>query len=116
MAEHKIMPQWVDDAARATRVTVVDASGESGGALPDPVERATTATRVATAATTAIAAGARSYSVTVLAAASAASPTLDGVAIPVGMTVRRVAPNNDTLEAASVVTVSGDDVLIDEVR
>lgn len=115
-ADKYVEQQWLDDAAKATRVVMVDSGGGSGGALPTPVQRTTNISRVATATTTPIAAGARSYSVTVLGVASDASPTLDGVALPYGMTVRFAAPNNDTLEAASLVTLAGDDVLITEVR
>ncbi len=91
--------------------------GNFPASYPQPTTQRTTGlVRVNTATTTAITAGSRSYSVTVVAAASSASPTLEGVAIPMGMTVRYEAPENDTLEAASVVTVSGDDVIITEVR
>ena len=108
---------YADTAAEAQRVMLVDGSGEAldpgaGGG----VARASGISRVATATTTAITAGARSYSVTVIAAASAASPTLDGVAIPQGVTVRFEADGDNTLDAASLVTVSGDDCLITEVR
>lgn len=80
------------------------------------VEAATARTRVTTATTTPIAAGAYSYSVKCDAASSASSPTLDGVRMVLGEVVVRVAPPGGTLEAASLVTATGDDVTIDEVR
>lgn len=60
-----------------------------------------------------IPAGRRSYSVLVYAAGSAASPTLDGVPLLTGTVVNF----SDTagLEAASLVTATGDDVLYTEV-
>lgn len=77
------------------------------------VARTKSISRVTTATTTTIPAGRQSYTVTVIAAASAASPTLDGVALPVGYTATfSVVYGRDTLPSASLVTVAGDDVLI----
>lgn len=128
--------EYVDQVALATRVIAVDSAGTpippGGGGLTDAqlravpvpvsgtvtanppatVQRVTAITRVITATTTAITAGKKSYTVTVIAAASAASPTLDGVALPAGYTASYSSPSNDTLESASVVTVLGDDVII----
>jgi hypothetical protein len=97
------------------RAAPVPVSGTVTATPPASVQRVTAITRVATATTTAITAGKKSYSVAVVTAASVASPTLDGVALPAGATVSFTAPDNDTLEAASVVTVSGDDVIITSV-
>lgn len=94
------------------------ACGGGGGGEVDStpvggVARTSSIQRVNTAATTAIAAGTQSYTVTVVAAASAASPTLGGVALPAGYTATySVVYGRDTLPAASVVTVAGDDVII----
>lgn len=106
------MPEYVDNEAKATRVTMVAADGSASGGGAASVQRVTAISRVATATTTSITAGKKSYTVAVVAAASAASPTLDGVALPAGSTFTFEAPQGDTLEAASVVTVSGDDVII----
>lgn len=91
-----------------------------GGDTPEEVavislpsaQRTTSIQRVITATTTTLVAGHRSYTVTVIAAASAASPTLDGVALPVGYTASYSADGANTLEAASLVTVLGDDVIV----
>lgn len=98
---------YIDNTAKAQRVTVV--SGGGGGA----VQRVTSIQRVNTATTTPIAAGTQSYTVTVVTASGAASPTLDGVALPAGYTATYAVTNpGDTLEAASMVTATGDDVII----
>lgn len=76
---------------------------------------ATTLARINTATTTPIAAGALSYTVIVITAASAASPTLDGVALPLGEFTFGT-DGSGTLDAASLVTVAGDDVLLMQVR
>lgn len=68
--------------------------------------------RVSTATTTTIPRGVRSFSVTVVTAASAASPTLDGVALPAGFTGSFDADGYDGLHEMDLVTVSGDDVII----
>lgn len=126
--------QFIDTAQQATRVIDIGGGGGGGGltdaelrATPVPVsgtvtatppasvERVTAIARVATATTTAITAGKKSYSVAVVTAASVASPTLDGVALPAGVTISFTSPDNDTLEAASLVTVSGDDVIVTSV-
>lgn len=112
MADHEKQSNWVDDEARATRVTMVAANGSASASSAATVQRAVTIARVATATTTSITAGKYSYTVAVVAAASAASPTLGGVAIPVGTSLTFSAPPRDTLPAASVVTVTGDDVII----
>ncbi len=111
MTVHRENSQFLDDTAQATRVIGVDATGTpvAGAAA---AQRVTGISRVATATTTAITAGKKSYTVAVVTAASAASPTIDGVAVPAGTSLTWEAPPNDTLEAASVVTVSGDDVII----
>lgn len=111
MASELKQPQWVDDAAKATRVTVVDSSGTAGAGSSATVQRTTAISRVNTATTTSITAGKKSYTVAVVTAASAASPTLGGVALPVG-SYSFEAPPNDTLDAKSLVTVSGDDCII----
>lgn len=115
MASELKQPQWIDDAAKATRVTLVAADGTASPGSGATVQRVTAIARVNTATTTAITAGKQSYTVAVVSAASAASPTLDGVALPAGSSFTFEAPPGDTLEAASVVTVSGDDVIITSV-
>lgn len=103
--------EYLDNVAEAERVTVVGPGGAP--VFPLPVSRVTSITRVATAMSTPITAGKQSYTVTVVSAASAASPTLDGVALPAGYTATFSISNpGDTLEAATLVTVSGDDVII----
>lgn len=100
--------EYIDNAARAQRVTNVDASGNpTTGAT-----RTTALQRVNTATTTNIAAGLRSYSITVLAASSASSPTIGGAAAPAGYTVSFTADGSNTLTGMAVVTATGDDVLI----
>ena len=104
--------EYSDDVSRATRCLAVDSSGN-----PVPVlvsaQRVTSIQRVTGAASTAITAGKQSYTVTVVAAASAASPTLDGVALPAGYTATFAITNpGDTLESATLATVLGDDVII----
>jgi hypothetical protein len=108
----KFMPQnWIDSTAQAARVTMVATDGTSTGT--PGVARTKSLTRVNTATTTSITAGKKSYTVIVVAAASAASPTLDGVALPAGVSLTfSVISNNDTLPSASLVTLAGDDVLI----
>lgn len=93
----------------------VTVSGNVGVTSLPSAQRTTTITRLTVGADRTIPAGTRSYTVTVVAAASAASPTLDGVALPVGYTATFSAPENDTLEAAEVATVAGDDVIVLEV-
>lgn len=112
MASELKQPQWIDDAAQATRVTLVDTSGTaySAGAAAS-VQRTTAISRVNTATTTNITAGKKAYTVAVITVASAASPTLGGVALPVG-SYSFEAPPGDTLDAKSLVTVLGDDVII----
>lgn len=86
---------------------------------PAPVSRETEYIRYSDAGPTgvsahgshAIPAGLKSYFITVATAAGATSPTLDGVAIPAGVTIRYEAPYGDTLEAATLVTAAGDDVI-----
>lgn len=99
--------EYIDTSSQAQRVTLV--TGGAGGGT----QRTPTVQRVNTATTTNVAAGAQSYSFTVVAAASAASPTLGGVALPQGYTATfsAVAPN-DTLGAISLVTSAGDDVVV----
>lgn len=97
------------------RATPVEVEGEVTVDLPASVQRVTAIQRVITATTTSITAGKKSYSVAVVTAASGSSPTLDGVALPAGVTVSFSAPDNDTLESASLVTVLGDDVIVTSV-
>lgn len=94
-------------------------SSGAGGPAAAGVQRVTTITRFASAGpagvtapgTYAIVAGRKSYTVTVNAAASAASPTLDGVGLVAGTTRTFSADNpGDTLESAVLITVAGDDV------
>lgn len=111
MTDHLQQAQYIDDGARATRVTIVGTDGSASASGAASVQRVTAISRVATATTTSISAGKKAYTVAVIAAASAASPTLAGVALPVG-SYSFEAPPGDTLEAESLVTVSGDDVII----
>lgn len=106
--------EYSDSTAQATRCLVVDPSG-TPVVPPTPVQRATTVTRLTAGGDRNIPAGRTSYTVTVVAASSGASPTLDGVALPAGYTGTFTAPNYDTLEAAAVVTVAGDDVIVLEI-
>ncbi len=113
MASELKGPQWVDDVPKATRVQIVSAAGADAtpAAAAASVQRVTAVTRVATATTTSITAGKKAYTVAVVTAASPASPTLAGVALPVG-SYSFEAPTGDTLEAESLVTVTGDDCII----
>ena len=105
-----------DDELRATPVVV---TGSVTTTPPVAVSRVTEYVRYADAGPTGISAhgthtitaGKKSYSIAVIAAASEDSPTLDGVAIPANTVLEFEAPPNDTLEAASLVTVAGDEVL-----
>lgn len=107
--------EYIDTAAQALRTTSVDASGNPTSLAP--VARTKSTTRVTTATTTNITAGAQSYTVTVITASGAASPTLDGVALPAGYTATfSVVYGRDTLPSAAVVTATGDDVIILQVR
>lgn len=107
----------VQNAAGAAAVNIQDGGnsitvdGTVAITLPSAT-RTQSITRVTTAVTTAIAAGSRSFTVTVVAAASAASPTLDGVALPVGYTGTIAADGNNVLAASSLITVAGDDVIL----
>ena len=112
MANELKPSQYVDDSARATRVTMVAADGSASANTGATVQRVTAIQRVATATTTSITAGKKAYTVAVVTAASAASPTLGGVALPQGASFTFEAPPNDTLDAKSLVTVLGDDVII----
>lgn len=100
---------------KPTPVVLFDIYGEPMPAAVTPTapaERTVTVLRVASGATTVIAAGSRYYRVDVITAGSAVTPTFDGVSIPAGAQIVAAAPPGDTLNAASVVTESGDDVLI----
>lgn len=110
MAHHLNPSNYVDDGAAATRVTLVTAAGAATAAAA-AVARTAAISRVATATTTTITAGKKAYTIAVVTAASAASPTIGGVAVPVG-SYSWEAPPGDTLSALAVVTVSGDDVII----
>lgn len=101
--------EYIDLTAQAQRVISIAPSGGGSGS----VSRDPNIVRVNTATTTAITAGKQAFTVTVIAAASTASPTLDGVALPVGYTATFGISNpGDTLQSMSLVTVSGDDVII----
>ncbi len=79
---------------------------------PEPVGRTPGILRVNTGTTTTIPAGYRSWSVYVVAQASVASPTLGGVALPLGVSVEFSAPNDETMRGMTLVTATGDDVVI----
>jgi hypothetical protein len=90
--------------------------------VPTGVERsksvvryASSGTGVTTPGTRNIPAGRKSYTVAVIAAASSATPTLDGVALPAGTVLSFSAESGDTLPSASLISVAGDDVLYTEV-
>lgn len=100
--------EFIDLAARAQRILSVDTSGNPMSGA----QRTTGIQRVNTATTTNIAAGLRSYSITVVTASSAASPTIAGVAVPAGYTVNYTADGANTLSGIAVVTSTGDDVII----
>ncbi len=102
-----------DHEAQASRVIIVDTDGADVPVPQAPVQRTPAISRVNTATTTNVAAGKKSYSYAVVASASAASPTLGGVALPAGTVITWQAPDQDTLAAApALVTVSGDDVIV----
>ncbi len=82
---------------------------------PEVVGRTPGILRFSVAATTVIPAAYRSWSIFVVAAASTASPTLNGVAIPVGATIEYTAPDDETMRGATLVTVTGDDVVFTSV-
>lgn len=115
--------EYVDRTATATRTTLVDASGNAVPAPAVAVVRTTNVVRysspgpagVTAPGTRNIPAGRKSYSVAVLTAASVNSPTLDGVALVAGTEVNLSATGSDTLEAATLITVAGDDVLFTEI-
>lgn len=109
-ADDFVTQQWLDATAKATRTIGVDAAGVPTSAAP--VVRVEGITRYATAGTRTVGAGKKSYSVQVVTAASAASPTLGGVALPAGWSGEFTAPDNDTLTGLSLVTVGVDDVIV----
>lgn len=80
--------------------------------LPAGSTKVETITRFAVAGTRTVGAASFSYSVTVISANSAASPTLGGVALPVGFTASYSPRNADSLTGLSLVTVTGDDVIV----
>jgi hypothetical protein len=105
---------FFDSTLKAQRFIPVDLSGNEyliSGATA-PVAHVETITRYATAGTRTVGAGNRSYSVAVVSAASVASPTLGGVALPVGYAAEFTAPQADTVTGLSLVTVTGDDVIV----
>lgn len=103
--------EYLDNVSDAERVTCVGPDGTP--VFPSPTVRATSISRVSGAATTPITAGKQSYTIVVLTAASPASPTLDGVPLPANVTLTfAVTSPADSLEAATLATVSGDDVII----
>jgi hypothetical protein len=101
---------YSDDVAKAQRITVVDGTGAPTQAAP--VTHVETITRYNAAGTRIVGASARSYSVAVVAAASVASPTLGGVALPAGYVTNYEAPQADKVTGLSLVTVTGDDVIV----
>jgi hypothetical protein len=79
------------------------------------VRYASSGTGVTTPGTRNIPAGRKSYTVAVIAAASTATPTFDGVALPAGTVIAFSAESGDTLPSATLISVAGDDVLYTEV-
>jgi hypothetical protein len=79
------------------------------------VRYASSGTGVTAPGTRNIPAGRKSYTVAVIAAASAATPTFDGVALPAGTVLTFSAESGDTLPSATLISVAGDDVLYTEV-
>lgn len=79
------------------------------------VRYASSGTGVTAPGTRNIPAGRKSYTVAVIAAASTATPTLDGVALPAGTVMSFSAESGDTLPGATLISVAGDDVLFTEV-
>lgn len=117
-ADEHIRQQWVDATARATRVVVVDGAGVpvdpgSGSDQLDPQVRVLTA-----GADRTIPDGRRAWWVTVTAAASAASPTIDtgegAVALPAGYSGGFDAGPGYTVAGATIATVAGDIVIVQE--
>lgn len=99
--------EYIDTTAQAQRVVSLAPGGAGSTARTPTVQRVNTAT------TTNVAAGAQAYTFTVISAASAASPTLGGVALPQGYSASFSISNpGDTLGAISLVTSTGDDVMI----
>lgn len=112
-----VWPAMHHAAVQVATATPTDVGGDSVVSAVDAKVLAETIVRQTGAVTRSILVGARSRSVTVIAAASAASPTYNGVALPVGTNiVVGVDHPGDTLPAASLVTVAGDDVLFIETR
>lgn len=93
------------------RLYALIAARLGAGALPAPVVRVEAITRYSSAGTRTVGAGKVSYSVTVVAGNYPTSPTLGGVPLPVGVH-NYSAPDVDTLTGLSLVTVSGDDVIV----
>jgi hypothetical protein len=109
MGADKFMDQnWLDATAQATRVTMVAADGST--TTQAGTQRTKSYQHVTTATTTTVTAGKKAYTFKI----NAASPTttLDGVVVSVGVLSWSVISNNDTLPAAVLVTVAGDDVEI----
>lgn len=110
MPADKYVPQnWLDDTAKATRVTMVASDGSSSST--PGTQRAVTTQRILGAATTNVTAGKKSVTFLVN-AASASSTTINGAATAMGSKTFSVISNNDTLPAFTLVTVAGDDVEI----
>lgn len=80
--------------------------------LPAGATKVETITRYNTVGTRTVGAASFSYSVTVISAASSASPTLGGVALPAGFTASYSPRNADVLTGLSLITASGDDVIV----
>jgi len=78
------------------------------------VGRVTTPTlqRVNTAATTVIPSGVQSVSITVVASSGGTSPTVQGCPLPANVTISLSANPEQTLSPVTVVTATGDDVII----
>lgn len=102
--------EYFDTTATAQRIIAVDAAGTPTAVAA--ITHVETITRYNTAGTRTVGALARSYNVAVVSAASAASPTLGGVALPAGYSVEFTAPQADKVTGLSLVTVTGDDVLV----
>lgn len=80
-------------------------------------QRNVTVTRVNTATTTTVPAGAQAVSVLIHTSGGVSSPTVQGTAVPVaGVTLNFNALDTETLQAVAVVTSSGDDVFISVIR
>ncbi len=114
MVDHLQQAEYVDDAARATRVTLVAADGSASAGSAAAVARTTLNTLLTAGTDRNIPVGRRSYTVVVSTKAAAGSPTLDGVELPAVGTYSYEADGINTLAAAAVTTNAGDVVLLME--